>query len=185
MAVDHTVDLCTLASHGVLIDLLQRRRCGVSHSLHGVLVRDIQREHDRGVIMSEIVETTLKAKGIARINEFFRYSIRLDRNDELAFTRLVPHLCDDESGKLDLSLTLDSLGSLLYNPLTVFVLDNRSSNLHRVFLQIDVAEFQTADLGAAHTSTGAEKNSNLKPLAFDLLKQPLHIRFRLVATIPL
>lgn len=97
--------------------------------------------------MSEVMETALKAKGVARINEFFRYGIRLDRNDELAFTRLIPHLCDDESGKLDLALALDRLGSLLHNPLAVFVLDNRSANLYGdAAVTLDMADLMEDDM---------------------------------------
>ena len=84
LRVDGIGDFLTLTAHGVLVDLFQSRGRAISHALHGIFIRDVQSQHDRGVVMPQIMKAEVQAKLLANLNELLGDGIGHMFNNEIA-----------------------------------------------------------------------------------------------------
>lgn len=56
LCIDGISHFLTLTAHGMLVDLFQCRRRAVPHAFHGIFIGNVQRQHDRGIVMSQVMK---------------------------------------------------------------------------------------------------------------------------------
>lgn len=159
----------------MLVDLFQSRGRAVAHALHSVLVGDVQRQHDRGVVMSQVMKAEVQTKLLTNLNELLRDGIGYMLNDEVALPWDRKKRIDDERRDLNFSFALGGFGAFADDPFTGVVLQHGAANIDCVFLAIDILHLEATDLRATQAAAGAKQDGATKPSAFYLVQQALDI----------
>ena len=85
LAVDQLRDGTLLLVLYVLVNCFKHVRRCMAHPLHGIEIRDAQRQHGGSVIVAEIVEPAADACLLAQAVPALRYAVRIKRHDIWAF----------------------------------------------------------------------------------------------------